>query len=83
MRIVSRGELSPISLERADELKSELEGYEADMHLLDGITASDSLAMVVRAPKTFGRPTIVFNGADYANRLANQSAQRELFDTSV
>lgn len=63
---------------RAYELRDELEGYDPEMELVDGLTAAHSLAAVTGAPKRFEQ-VIVFNGTDYRVRLDNEAAQRTLF----
>jgi len=67
-----------ISYERADELKAELSGHDADQQLLDGLTAADSLARVLAAEKRFEQ-VIVFSGADYRARLEDEANQDVLF----
>jgi hypothetical protein len=74
--------VSSISYDRADELGLELSGHDADMVLLDGLTAADSLAKLLGTPKHF-TSTITFDGKEYARRVANEDAQDVLFDTGV
>lgn len=68
--------------EGADNLRAELEGYDAEAVLIDGLTAADSLRSVLHAPKEWGEPRIVFDGRDYAQRLRNEEAQYPLFETA-
>lgn len=70
----------PFTYEAADSLRAELQGYDSDMQLLDGLTAADSLRLVINTNKEHESPRVQFNGQDYAQRLRNEDAQYPLFD---
>jgi len=70
--------LETISYEKVDELNHELHGHERDTLLFDGRTALESLALVAKAPRTFGAPIVVFDGPGIARQRIADASQGTL-----
>jgi hypothetical protein len=55
-------ELQPITFQKTDELREELQGYDQDTHLIDGLTAAASLRRVINVTKVHDRPKVISGG---------------------